>query len=317
MGKEKRYPTVYLTLVILVALLFLRDAYAMDIDKMEEKLRRHVKVLSQDIGERNFANHDNLKRSAAYIEKVFTGFGYQIRRHCYNLNHKTFTNVIAVKPGRQSSPIFIVGAHYDSVLGSPGADDNASGVAGLLLLADLLSGIDLKNTVQFIAFVNEEPPFFATPDMGSFRYAQEARRKGEDIKAMFCLESIGYYDQGQGSQTYPFGLRFFYPAQADFIAVVGNFFSSGILKRAVGVLKENSQIGVEYLVAPVSLAPAIAFSDHWSFWKMGYKAIMITDTAFYRNPHYHTPSDSWEKLNYNNAAEVIKGMYALILEFAH
>ena len=152
--------------------------------------------------------------------------------------------------------------------------------------------------------------------MGSYRYAQKAKRDGEDISAMICLESIGYYGANQHSQSYPFGLSYFYPSRANFIAAVSNLASTGLLKQTVKILKRNCDLPVEYLVGPIFLAPAISFSDHWAFWKFGYKAVMITDTAFYRNPFYHTSSDSAEKLNYRYIAELVKGVYAVLLKIS-
>lgn len=285
--------------------------------QMEENLKRHTQVLSKDIGERNFIHYQNLERAANYIKQEFRNYGYEPQEQIYHLEDKSFRNIIATKEGKTSpDKIIVVCAHYDSVWGSPGADDNASGVAGLIELAHLLYKEDLNKTIKFIAFANEEPPFYLTEDMGSFRYAKEAKRKGEDIQAALCLESIGFYSDNRGSQSYPLGLRLFYPDKGNFIALVGNLSSRDLLKRIIKEFKKVSEFPVEYLSAPVILAPAISFSDHWSFWRFGYRAVMITDTAFYRNPYYHTSDDSLEKLNYPYLSEVVIALYKVLVEFS-
>jgi|GEM_PF-78214 len=278
-----------------------------------ENLKRHVKVLSEEIGERNFLKYENLERTAEYIKNVFLQYGYIPEEYFYYSKGKGYKNIIAQKIGeKEPDKIIIISAHYDSVIGSPGADDNASGVAGLLELSRILKGKKLKNTVRFIAFTNEEPPFFMTNEMGSFRYAQEVKKKKENILGVICLESIGYYSEKENSQKYPFPLKFFYPNKGNFIALVSNFSSSKLLKRIVKEFKKSSQFPVEYLITSEILFPAIGLSDHWSFWRFGYPAIMVTDTAFYRNPHYHTFNDTYDKLNYIYLGRVIENLASVI-----
>lgn len=281
---------------------------------IQENLKRHVRFLSRDIGERNFIQYQNLECAADYIKQEFRNYGYQSQEQIYSLEGKTFRNIFAAKAGKaQPDKIIIICAHYDSVIGSPGADDNASGVAGLLELAWLLRDERLNKTVKFIAFTNEEPPLFMTKDMGSFRYAQETKKKGEDILGVLCLESIGYYSDKKKSQNYPLMvLSYFYPDRGNFIAVVSNFGSADFLRKIVRGFSKQSNFPIEFLTAPMFLAPAISFSDHWSFWKFGYKAVMITDTAFYRNPSYHTSADTYEKLNYTSMRDVVIGLCAVI-----
>ncbi|MCM8771239.1 MAG: M28 family peptidase [Candidatus Omnitrophica bacterium] len=280
---------------------------------MIESLKRHVEILSKEIGERNFLEYQNLERAANYIREEFKSYGYETGEQVYSFENRPYRNIIATKKGRfKPDKIIIVCSHYDSVIGSPGADDNASGVSGLLELGRLLSSEEINKTVKFIAFVNEEPPFFMTRDMGSFRYAQEAKQRGEDIEGVLCLESIGFYSSKKGTQSYPFGFRPFYPDKANFIGMVSNFNSRHLLKKAVKYFKEKSDFPLEYLIGFSFLAPAISFSDHWSFWNFGYRAAMITDTAFYRNPHYHTLTDTPEKLDYASMSEVISGLYGTI-----
>jgi len=283
--------------------------------QMTDNLKKHVKILSEDIGERNFIQYQNLELSADYIKQEFEKYGYNPQDQIYYLKGKSFRNIIATNKGRlQPEKTIIIGAHYDSVLGSPGADDNASGVAGLLELSRLLSENIFDKTIKFIAFTNEEPPFFMSKNMGSYRYAEEARKNGEDILGMLCLESIGYYSDKDKSQSYPLGFSFFYPDKGNFIVVVSNFNSRYLLKRIVKEFKEYSDFPIESHVGFSILAPAISFSDQWSFWKYGYKAVMITDTAFYRTPYYHTSEDTLDKINYQSLSYVIKGLYQTILE---
>jgi len=284
---------------------------------LEEKIKRHIQVLAVELGERNYLQHKNLGCAADYIQKEFKSYGYEPTEQVYTMENRPYRNIIATKPGKdKKDKIIIICAHYDSVVGSPGADDNASGVAALLELARLFSQLDLNKTLKFIAFTNEEPPFYLTEYMGSFRYAKEARKRKEDIKAVLCLESIGFYSDKNKSQSYPFGLSLFYPDKANFIAVISNLPSGYLLKRIVGEFKKASNFPVEYLIAPIFLAEAISFSDHWSFWKFGYRAVMVTDTAFYRNPYYHTQQDTADKLNYNNMLKVIRGLYKVVLNLS-
>lgn len=286
-------------------------------DEIEENLKRHIIALSVDLGERNFIRYENLEKAANYIKQGFKNYGYSPEEQVYHLEGRPFRNIIATKMGGAlPKRVIIICAHYDSVIGSPGADDNASGVAGLLELASLLSKDNPNKTIKFIAFTNEEPPFFIGKDMGSLRYVTEAKKKGEDIEVVLCLESIGYYSEEKKSQGCPLGLSLFYPDKGNFIGLVSNLASYPFLKRIAKEFKKNSNFPLECLVAPIFLAPAISFSDHWSFWRFGYKAVMITDTAFYRNPHYHSLSDTAEKLNYEYMAKVVGGLYRVLLDLA-
>ncbi|MCX7927630.1 MAG: M20/M25/M40 family metallo-hydrolase [Candidatus Omnitrophica bacterium] len=282
-----------------------KDTYQEQI--IHDNLKKHVKFLSIDIGERNFSHHQNLEQAADYIKQEFKNYGYQPQEQVYSLEGKIYRNIIATKIGKvHPEKILIVCAHYDSVIGSVGADDNASGVAGLLEIARILSPEEIKQTIKFIAFTNEEPPFFMTKDMGSFQYAQEAKKRGDNIVGVICLESIGYYSNKRNSQNYPTRLfRYYYPDKGNFIASISNLRSSGFLKKIVREFKKQSSLPIEFLVAPIFLIPEISFSDHWSFWRFGYQAIMLTDTAFCRNPYYHTPEDTYEKLDYTSIQKLV------------
>ena len=286
-------------------------------DGSSKNLKDHVVVLSKDIGERNFVYYERLEAAADYISERFKSYGYKLEDQEYYLEGRRFRNIIATKLG-DSAPekVVIVGAHYDSVVGSPGADDNASAVAGLLELGRQLSTIKLPRTIKFVAFTNEEPPFYLTKEMGSMVYADQARKAREDIIAMIALEMIGYYSDEPNSQSYPLGLRFFYPDAGNFIAVCGDLRSRGLVRRIREVFKQHSDIGIETLVSPGFFVPVIEFSDNSSFWREGYRAVMVTDTAFYRNPNYHGPGDTFEKLDYESMAEVVKGLYHVLVSLA-
>ncbi len=286
-----------------------------DMKGLETNLMRHVICLSEEIGERNVFQYQKLEEAAEYILKQFESFGYAPETQDYRLDGKDLRNLIATKKGtKEPDEIIVVGAHYDTVYGSPGADDNASAVAGLLELARLTSKLNMKKTIKFVAFPNEEPPFFFSEDMGSRRYAKEARRRGDRIVGMICLESIGYYSEEKDSQGYPLGFGLFYPNKGNFIGVVGNLRSGWLVKDVVRGFKRGTDFPIVYLMAPSLLVPAISLSDHSSFWHYGYPAVMVTDTAFYRNSNYHLGSDTFETLNYKSMAEVIKGLYNVLIE---
>ena len=276
-------------------------------------LEFHVHKLADEIGDRSVFNYEKLDEAARYITQAFQSFGYNVEFQSYNVSNKEVKNIIAFKQGAQKpDEIIIVGAHYDTCY-NPGADDNASAVAGLLELARFLSGEQINRSIKFIAFVNEEPPFFTTEDMGSVVYVREAKTKGENIKGALILEMIGYYTDRPNSQRYPLFYGLFYPNKGNFIAVVGNPQSRHLLKQVTSIFRKHSQFPIESVLS-FGFAPGADFSDHWSFWKTGYPALMITDTAFYRNPHYHSSSDTYEKLNYESMAEVVRGLNAVLLE---
>jgi Zn-dependent M28 family amino/carboxypeptidase len=207
--------------------------------------------------------------------------------------------------------VVLVGAHYDSVMGSPGANDNASGVAALLEISAFFASTITDRTVRFVAFVNEEPPFYHGGRMGSLVYARAARKRGDDIRAMFSLETIGYYRDEPGSQSYPPLFRFFYPKQGNFVAFVSNLRSRGLLRESVSAFRKHSDFPVEQ-VATLSIVPGVSWSDHSSFWKNGYRAVMVTDTAFYRYSHYHTPHDTPKKLCYPAFGRVTAGLVGVV-----
>jgi len=267
-----------------------------------------VRALAADIGERNVFRLPALRRAADFVAGEWKAQGYRVTPHIYDLGGVPTANLeIALRGRVQPHEIVLVGAHYDSVLGSPGADDNASGVAALLEMSRLLVDAEPARTVRLVAFVNEEPPFFATPRMGSEVYARVARARGDDIRLMVSLETIGYYSEAAGSQRYPPPLGLFYPDRGNFLAMVSNLKSRRALHRMVGAFRAHSDFPVEWLTAP-SLLPGVGWSDQRSFWRRGYPALMVTDTAFYRYPHYHSPQDTAEQLDYEALARVTHGL---------
>ncbi len=210
----------------------------------------------------------------------------------------------------------MIGAHYDTVTGTPGADDNASGIAGLLELARLLNNQSFDKTVRFVAFALEEPPLFRSKFMGSYVYAQSLKKKGEDIKGMICLEMIGYFTDKPESQFFPLSFfRWIFPNKGNFIIFVSNLQSKFFLNRVKSGFKKGADLPVESL-STQSIVPGIDFSDHRSFWKFGYNALMVTDTAFYRNPNYHGIGDVPETLDYARMAEVVLGLKSATEELA-
>jgi Zn-dependent M28 family amino/carboxypeptidase len=299
---------------------------------LADRLKQHVSHLTQTIGERNFARPGALDRAAEYIENewqnaqydpLFQKFGlepsllsrWRARPHL-GKNRLFFKNVIAQLPG-QSNETIVIGAHYDTAFGTPGADDNASGIAVLLEVSRLLKMIEtpLHKKITFAAFTNEEPPFSRTSAMGSAHFVKSAITKGEKISFMLCLEMLGFYTDQPRSQSYPLFLKYFYPDRGDFIAIVGNLRSHGYVKRIKQFFEKETKIAVESLSAP-RFVRGVDFSDHMNFWTAGIPAVMLTDTAFFRNPHYHQPTDKIETLDFQKMAEVAKGAASFILEMA-
>lgn len=295
---------------------FLPMAELLPKDKtLPTRLRAHVKELSQNIGDRSIFKYAQLTKATNYITGQFKDFGFQVNFQEYSLYGKQVKNIIAEKPGKERPlEIIIVGAHYDTCF-NPGADDNASAIAGLLELSRLIASGEFQRTIRLIAFANEEPPFYKTEDMGSFVYARRAKNKNEDIKAVLILEMIGYYLDRPFSQRYPLFLGPFYPNRANFIAVVGNLNNRRLVKEVFANFREYSQFPIRSVVL-FDFVPGVDFSDQWSFWQQGIPAVMITDTSFYRYPYYHTNSDTFEKLDYQKMAVVVEGLEAVLSELA-
>lgn len=280
------------------------------------RLEAHVSRLAGHIGERNLFRYRSLLRAAEYVEASFVAAGHEPRSQAYVVDGKAVRNIETELLGTHpEAGIIVVGAHYDSVLGSPGANDNASGVAAMLELARLLHDRKLARTVRLVAFANEEPPFFYTDSMGSVRYATRAAERGERIAAMLSLETIGYYSDEPGSQHFPFPLGFFYKDTGNFVGFVGNLRSQSLVRRATAAFRRHARFPSEGLAAPGWLT-GVGWSDHWSFWRAGFSAIMVTDTAPYRYPAYHSPLDRPHEVDYERLARVVDGLVAVVVELA-
>ncbi|MBN1155105.1 M28 family peptidase [candidate division KSB1 bacterium] len=271
-------------------------------------MERHVFVLSSEIGERNLVNYHSLNRASTYITNVMSESSFNITSHDYHYKRHLLQNIVAEKRGQElPDQIIIIGAHYDTVVNSPGADDNSSGIAGLLELTRLLADYESKRTIRIVAFTLEEPPFHDSPFMGSTVYAKRCHDRKENVIGMVSLEMIGFYTSKSNSQRYPRpDMEYRYPDRGDFIAIIGNHESRELVHTTSECIKLNSRMNVLPFVA-VHGMPGITLSDHAPFWKQGVKAIMITDTAFFRNPHYHNPDDTYDTLDYRICAEFLYG----------
>jgi hypothetical protein len=285
----------------------------MDRQEIRRHLEDHLRFLSVTLGERTIYRPASLKAAEAYISEHFAAAGYTPRRQNYIYMRQDVANVIAgdENPGGY----YILGAHYDTVAGTPGADDNASGVAVLLEVARLARNLAPPPPWAFIAFTCEEPPAFFTPYMGSRVYAQKARRRRANIRGMLCLEMVGYYSQAPGSQSLPLPLRLMgYPTTGNFIGLVSDRRSRSLMTRLAAAVKAGSALPAVTLTVPLGgyLLPEVRLSDHANFWDAGYPAVMLTDTAFMRNPHYHGPGDVMDRLDLANMTELTLGLLQFI-----
>lgn len=275
-----------------------------------------VRYLSEDIGQRSYLDIDKLNKTASYIESRLVSTGYNVVRQPFDFRGGKYINLIAEIKGVSSTkrPL-IIGAHYDTVVGTPGADDNASAVAVLIEIARLCACSRPDRDIIFVAFSLEEPPAFMTSRMGSFVYAKSLKERRVSIEGMVSLEMLGYYSDEKGSQIYPLSIfRLFYPDRGNFVAFVGNLSSRSFTRRFMNTFRSVSTFPVEILNAPVFI-PGVDFSDHRSFWRFGYPAFMITDTAFYRNPNYHAPGDLSSTLDYERMEKLTISLYEAIRVF--
>ncbi len=320
--------SLYLILVLVLAAFFIYMIYMPgksyegelpafdDADHaIAKRFEAHIIELCKNPAGRNFIEKKGLDAARKYIAGQFEASEYQVKFHEYQINGDTVANIaVALTGTSRPEEIIIVGAHYDAVPGAPGANDNGSGVAAILELADRFRDKSFQRTVRFVAFVNEEPPNSMTGNMGSFVYAKNAAKEKDNIIAMFSLETIGYFSDESGSQKYPMLFNLFYPNTGNFIAFVGNLSSRGLVTKSIRSFRAHSTFPSEGIVAPAFI-PGISWSDHWSFWKHGYPAIMITDTAPYRYPAYHTSEDTPDKVDYEKMVYVVKGIEKMIHEF--
>jgi hypothetical protein len=263
-------------------------------------LYRHVEHLSVTIGSRSVFELDRLNAARQYILSTLRGMGHSPVLEDFVYQGQTFSNIIVTIPGNtRAQEIVIIGAHYDTVAGTPGADDNASAVALLLEMCRALQNETTQRTLRLVFFTLEEPPVFRSEYMGSAVHAKRARERNENIVAMISLEMLGFFSDEKGAQSFPFPLMsLIYPTTPNFVAVVGNLASRGLVGEIATAMRKTGGVGVETL-STLSIVPGIDFSDHRAFWEEGYRAAMITDTAFYRNPLYHTENDSIDTLDFD------------------
>jgi Zn-dependent M28 family amino/carboxypeptidase len=292
-----------------------------------QRLQDHVKRLSIDFYPRSHEQLDKLERAARYIEAEFKSAGAAVTLQDVKVQESTYRNVIA-RFGPSAGPLLVIGAHYDSHgdasagarsprgftpdTHTPGADDNASGVAGLIELARLLASKPPTRAVELVAYTLEEPPHFRTEHMGSAWHARMLVAADRPVELMVSLEMIGYFSDAPDSQAFPFpGMKYLYSDRGDFIALVGKTSHFGEMRTAKALMAGATDLPVHSINAP-PLLPGIDFSDHRSYWAHGMPAMMVTDTAFYRNPHYHRAGDTFDTLDYRRMAKVVQGVYALV-----
>ncbi len=282
---------------------------------LRDALKRDVEHLAGVIGERNTPrHHDKLDEAKAWLEKSLLAAGYKPSLQSYEVRGRTVFNIEVEIPGADHlREIVIVGAHYDSAQGSPAANDNGSGVAATLALSRSMSGGKYARTLRLVFFTNEEPPYFMTEQMGSMVYARRCKERQENIVAMFSLETLGYYSDEKESQKYPPPLNMFYPTTGNFIGFIGNRESAELVQTSVGLFRKHARFPSQGGALPGDL-PGVGWSDHWSFWRQGYPAVMITDTALYRYPHYHKASDTPDKVNFDHLARVTAGVEKTVIE---
>ncbi|MGH7830147.1 MAG: M28 family peptidase [Candidatus Binatia bacterium] len=269
------------------------------------------KKLQRIVGERNpYSSQRHLTEVENYIEREFKSYGLSVESDHFTYWGRSFRNVVAHAGPDRNAPILILGAHFDSVEGTPGADDNASGVAVLLEAAKILSGLRLRAKVLFCAFNLEEFNM-----IGSTYFAKKLKAQGARIGGMISLEMVAFTDSRPGKQKYPAGLRWFYPERGDFIGIVGNWRSTSLLRKFARAMRQVPGLPVETLTVLGNgfLVPAVRLSDHAPFWDLGYPALLVTDTSFFRNPHYHRPSDTLETLDLDFMAKVCQGVVNAVL----
>jgi Zn-dependent M28 family amino/carboxypeptidase len=284
--------------------------------EIERRLEQHVEALAGQIGERNLRHEGSLPATARYLRGILRDLGFAVEAQEFEVEKTKVVNLeSALAGGALHDQIVLVGAHYDSVVGCPGANDNGTGAAAILELARLLAHERLPRTLRFVLFVNEEPPYYLGDAMGSRRYAKRCRERGERIVAMLCLETIGYYTEAPDSQLYPFPFGLVYPSTGNFIGFVGNLTSWGLVRRCIRSFRRSTAFPSQWLAAPGWIV-GVGWSDHSSFWEQGYPAVMVTDTALFRYGPYHTSEDTPEKVRYDHMARVVAGLARVLIDLA-
>lgn len=279
---------------------------------LTRELRQDLVTLSVSIGERHAGRHKALEEAVDFIDAEFCSTGLTLTRLPYEVDGQRFYNLELRKPGAGLD--LVVGAHYDSVPGCPAANDNGTGVVALLALARRAAQLPDRMGLRLVAFANEEPPYFQTEYMGSWVYARGLRRRELEIQGLLALETIGYYSDEPGSQAYPAPLEALYPKVGNFIAFVGNLESAALVHQAIGLFRHHGAFPSQGLVAPEDI-PGVGYSDQFGFWQEGYQALMITDTAPYRYPYYHTPEDTIDKIDFEGLTHVVSGLQNMLLHW--
>jgi hypothetical protein len=280
------------------------------------RLRAHVNILAR--GERNVDHEAALEKAALYIEHALAGYGYPVNRQVFEVRGTDVRNIDTVLENHARDPeVIVVGAHYDSAQGTPGANDNATGTAALIELARLLANLkdNARKRIRLVAFVNEEQPYSGTPQMGSAQFARLLHARGERVVAMFALETMGYFSDIPGSQRYPWPFGMVFGDTGNFIAFVGLLNARPLLQETMRAFRAHTAFPSIGGVAP-GFVPGIAWSDHASFAALGIPALMVTDTAPFRYPHYHKPTDTPDKIDYERLARVVKGLERVIRDLA-
>jgi hypothetical protein len=284
---------------------------------LRDRLSEEVNYLSVDIGDRSLPRPHSLQTASDYLTDTLREQGYTVVDLPYSVEGEKVHNLEASLAGRDGTlGQVVVGAHYDSVAGTVAANDNGTGVAAVLEIARLVRQMKFRRTIRFVLFVNEEPPYFQTAMMGSRVYAHQLRQDGVRVSAMISLETIGFYSDQPGSQKYPPILSLFYPNRGNFIAFVGNTESRGLVRESIRSFRESTRFPSEGIAAPDSWL-GVGWSDQWSFWQEGYPGIMVTDTAPFRYPYYHTQNDTVDKVNFDRTARVVEGICKVVEELAN
>lgn len=322
MKKARWVQIIFISIVILVSFIFaVYQPWVSPLPTLTQhaspaRLEKDVRYLSETLYPRGFDNTEHLNTAAKYIRETFQRSGASVSEQDVPIVGGPYKNIIA-RYGSQQGPLIIIGAHYDAAVAmegeqtrwTPGADDNASGVAGLLELARLLGQQAPTASVELVAYASEEPPFFRSDEMGSAVHAASLTRP---VKLMVALEMIGFYDDAPDSQRYPLaGLSWLYPGRGNFIAVVGRMQDISAVRQVKAGLLSVKTLPVYSINAP-SFVPGIDFSDHLNYWQRGIPAVMITDTAFFRNTEYHLKGDTADRLDYERMAQVVDGVLPLL-----
>jgi Zn-dependent M28 family amino/carboxypeptidase len=281
--------------------------------QLEASLRADVNQLAVGFGERNLVNHpEALEQSAVWLTERLSALGYVVKEEAFPVGERKVKNLIVEKLGAsRPTELVVIGAHYDSAPGTPGADDNGSGVAVGLALAQYVQAKTPARTVRFVFFTNEEPPFFRTVSMGSEVNAKATRARGDDVKAMIALETMGYFTDEPDTQHYPWPFSAFYPSTGNFIAFVGDTDSRDLARECVEVFRKAAKVPSEGAAIPAFIEGA-DWSDHGPYWRQGYRALMVTDTAPFRNPNYHHAADLPDRVDFRRLALVTEGLFAVV-----